>query len=146
MGLGYTDPAIEREIVMAQLVAHPIEELDAVLAPEEIMGVRAVVRTTHVSQSVLDFALALTHATRSHADIELGASPRASITLVRCAQARALIQGREFVVPDDIKALAVATLAHRVLPAAGLRLESSRAQQIVTEVLQSTPVPVTDGG
>jgi MoxR-like ATPase len=91
----------------------------------------------------LGYALALTGATRGHGDIELGASPRASITLVRCAQARALLEGRDFVVPDDVKALAVASLAHRVVPAAGLRLERGLVPRLVAGIVESTPVPVT---
>ncbi|HVF52546.1 MAG TPA: MoxR family ATPase [Actinomycetota bacterium] len=143
MGLGYVTPDIEREVIVAQLHSHPIEELEAVLSPDEIVGVRAAARATHVSLPVLDFALAITTATRNHPDVELGASPRASITLVRCAQARALLHGRDFVVPDDIKTLAVPTLAHRILPSAGLRLESGRGTDIVHSVMAQIPVPVS---
>jgi MoxR-like ATPase len=143
MDLGYVDVTTEQEIVRAQLEAHPIDELEAVLDPDEVAGVRAVVRSTHVSESVLSYALALIGATRHHPDIELGASPRASITLVRCAQARALIENRDYVVPDDIKALAVASLAHRVVPAAGLRLERGLVTKLVGGIVETTPVPVT---
>jgi MoxR-like ATPase len=115
MDMGYVPFATEREIVGAQLVGHPIDKLDSVVSTEEINRIRAIVRLIHVSQPVLDYSLAITRATREHPDIELGASPRASITLVRCAQARALVKGREFVVPDDVKALAVPALAHRVV-------------------------------
>ena len=144
MDMGYAGPSIEHEIVRSQLESHPIEELESVLDPEEVVGIRRVVRTTHVSDPVLDYALKMTIATRSHEDLSLGASPRASIILVRCAQARALIDGREFVTPDDVKALAVPALAHRVLPNAGLRLEPGRATQTVREIVDGTPVPVTD--
>ena len=143
MELGYAGHETEHEIIKAQLESHPIEELEAVLGPEEVMGVRRVVRSTHVSDEILDYALKITNATRNHADLSLGASPRASIILVRCAQARALIDGRDFVVPDDIKVLAVPSLAHRVLPAAGLRLEPNRTTQTIRDIVASTPVPVT---
>lgn len=143
MDMGYVTVDVEKEIVRAQLESHPIEELEAVLNPEEVMGVRKVVRSTHVSDSVLDYALRLAAATREHPDLELGASPRASISLVRSSQARALIDGREFVVPDDIKVLAVDSLAHRVVPAAGLRLERGRAREIVKAIVTETSVPVT---
>jgi MoxR-like ATPase len=143
MDLGYVDQSTEIEIVKAQLESHPIDDLDAVLDPDEVVAVRGVVRSTHVSDAVLGYALSLSNATRIHPDLELGASPRASITLVRCAQARALIRGRDFVVPDDIKALAVASLAHRVVPAAGLRLERQRVTKLVADVVASTAVPVT---
>lgn len=143
MDLGYVDQATEQAIVRAQLGSHPIEELEAVLDPDEVVGVRTAVRATHVSEEVLAYALAIIRSTRVHPEIELGASPRASITLVRCAQARALLAGRDFVVPDDVKALAVASLSHRVLPAAGLRLERGAVGRIVSDIVASTPAPVT---
>ncbi len=143
MDLGYVSPDTEREIVKAQLESHPIDDLEAVLEPDEVMGIRRVVRQTHAADPVLEYALALTGATRDHPELELGASPRASIILVRCAQARALLEGREYIVPDDIKELAVASLAHRVVPVAGLRLERGRTQEIVREIVDQTPVPVT---
>ena len=144
MELGYAAQSTEHEIIKAQLESHPIEELEAVLNPDEVMAVRRVARSTHVSDPVLDYALKITNATRNHPDLSLGASPRASIILVRCAQARALLEGRDYVVPDDIKALAVPSLAHRVLPSAEQRLEPGRTTQTVTEIVESTPVPVTD--
>jgi MoxR-like ATPase len=144
MDIGYTYAPTEREIVRAQLEAHPIEELDAVVTPDEIGGIRTLVRKTHVSEPVLDYAISLVTATRSHSSLELGASPRASITLVRCAQARALVKGRDFVVPDDIKGLAVSALGHRVIPEPGLRLERGKTNAIVAEIVSDTPVPVTE--
>ncbi len=143
MALGYATESVERDIVRAQLHSHPIDDLEGVLDPAEIVGVRMVARDTHVSDAVLDYALKITAATRNHPDLELGASPRASISLVRCAQARALLDGRDFVVPDDIKRLAVPSLAHRVVPAAGLRLEPGRATEAVKEVVSQIHVPTT---
>lgn len=143
MDLGYVDATTERDVVVAQLESHPIDELEAVLGPEEVVAVRRVVRSTHVSTTVLDYALALVTATRRHPDLELGASPRASIGLVRCAQARALIRGREFVVPDDVKALAIPVLAHRVVAQSSLRLERGRTTKAVREIVDRTVVPVT---
>jgi MoxR-like ATPase len=143
MGMGYASFQTEFEIVTAQLRSHPIEDLESVLTPDEVIGVRRAVRATHVAEAVLGYALKIVGATRDHPDIEVGASSRASISFVRCAQARALLQGRDFVVPDDIKALAGPCLAHRVLPVAGLRLERGRASQVVQAILHDTPVPVT---
>ena len=142
-GMGYVDASTEREIVAGQLGSHPIDELEAVLGPDEILGVRRIVRSTHVSRPVLDYAVALVRATRDHPAIELGASPRASVVLVRCAQARALVDGRDFVVPDDVKALAVPALAHRVVPAGELRVERGSKRDAVHEIVERTPVPVT---
>lgn len=146
MELGYVTTAVERDIVRAQLSSHPIEELEPVLDPEEIIEVRRIVRETFVADVVLDYVLAIIDGTRSHSKVDLGASPRATISLVRCAQARALMEGREFVVPDDVKHLAVPVLAHRVLPVAALRLEPARRGEMVTEIVASTPVPTTGPG
>ena len=146
MSLGYAGEFSEREIIRAQLHSHPIDDLEGVLDPEEVVAVRKVVRTTHVSEPVLDYALKIVTATRKHPDLALGASPRASISLVRCAQARALLDGRDFVVPDDIKRLAVPTLAHRVVPVAGLRLEPGRATEAVEAIVAATNVPTTTAG
>ncbi|MDP9067353.1 MAG: MoxR family ATPase [Actinomycetota bacterium] len=143
MALGYASESAERDIVRAQLHSHPIDDLEAVLDPDEVVGVRRVVRDTHVSTAVLDYALSITAATRTHPELELGASPRASISLVRCAQARALIDGRDFVVPDDVKTLAVPALAHRVVPVAGMRLDPGRTTEVIKEVVAKTHVPTT---
>jgi MoxR-like ATPase len=144
--MGYVAPATEKEIIVAQLYAHPIEQLGAVLTPDDVTGVQRAVRETFVSQPVLDFALAIVTATRRHPEVELGASPRASVTLIRCAQARALLKGREFVVPDDVKALALGTLAHRVVTSGGFGQDAVRGRKVMQSILDSTPAPVTDGG
>ena len=143
MAIGYAGEIAEQEIIRAQLHSHPIDDLEGVLEPDEIVGIRRVVRDTHVADAVMEYALRITRGTRKHPDLALGASPRASISLVRCAQARAVIEGRDFVVPDDIKALAVPALAHRVLPVSGLRLEPGRATEAVQEVVEKIPVPTT---
>ncbi|MDQ4025359.1 MAG: MoxR family ATPase [Actinomycetota bacterium] len=143
--MGYVAPATEKEIIVAQLHGHPIEELGPVLTPEEVMAVQHAVRMTFVSQPVLDFALAIVTATRGHPEIALGASPRASVTLIRCAQARALLKGREFVVPDDVKALALGTLSHRIVTMGGSGQDPVRGRKLMRSIVDSTPAPVTDG-
>jgi MoxR-like ATPase len=141
--LGYVDRPTEREVVRAQLEAHPIDELEPVITPEEVIGVRRAVRSTHLSESVLDYVLDLARATRAHRDLELGASPRAVISLVACAQARALIKARDYVVPDDVKALAVPALAHRLVSFAEAGVDSDRARKIMRGIVEGTEVPVT---
>ncbi len=142
MEMGYLDASTEREVVRAQLQSHPIEELDAVLTPEEVLGIRKAVRATYVSDPVLEYAAAICHATREHPDLELGASPRALINFIRCTQGRALLKGREYVVPDDVKALSVPSLAHRIVPSGGLGVGRSRLTSLVEEVVAGIPVPV----
>jgi MoxR-like ATPase len=145
MDMGYLDSQTEREVVRAQLDSHPIEDLEAVITPEEVMQIRRAVRATHVSEPMLAYALSITGATREHPEIELGASPRASITLVRCAQARALLDGRDFVVPDDIKNLARVSLSHRVVSRAGSRLDRGHMGAVIDQIVAQTPVPLTEG-
>jgi MoxR-like ATPase len=144
--MGYVAPVTEKEIIVAQLHGHPIERLRPVLAPEEVVAVQKAVRDTFVAQPVLDYALDVVTATRRHPEIALGASPRASVTLVRCAQARALLKGREFVVPDDVKALALGTLSHRIVTSEGFGQDPVRGRKLMTAILDATPAPVTDGG
>jgi MoxR-like ATPase len=140
--LGYVGRDTERAVVRAQLESHPIEELEPVISPEEVTGVRRATRSTHVSDAVIDYVLELAKSTRSHPDLELGASPRAVIALVASAQARALIKGRDFVVPDDIKALAVPALAHRLIGSSASRHDGNRNAKVVRGIVERTPVPV----
>jgi MoxR-like ATPase len=108
----------ESRVVREQLVRATVDQLSPVLPTEGLRALRFAVRQVHVADAVLDYAVALTRATRADARIELGASSRAAIVLVRCAQARAVLAGRTYVSPDDVKDLAVAVLAHRVAPVA----------------------------
>ncbi len=142
LDMGYVDAATERDVVRAQLVEHPLEALGPVLTAEQVGDLRVETRRTHVADAVLDYALALTRGTREHPDLELGASSRASIALVRCAQARALLHSREFVTPDDVKSLALPVLGHRVVPATGSAGQWRRGLRAVTEVVARTPVPL----
>jgi MoxR-like ATPase len=140
--MGYVNRDTERDIIRAQIASHPIDDLETVANPDEVLGVRRQVRSTHISDAVMDYALSICATTRSHSAVDLGASPRAAIGLVRCAQARALIRGRDYVVPDDIKGLAVAALAHRIVVRSEFRYDQAKGASVVTDVLQETPVPV----
>ena len=142
LSLGYVDKDTERDVIRAQLHSHPIEELDPVLTVEEVGAIRERVRRIYVADVVLDYALAVVSATREHPQLELGASPRAAISLVRCAQARSLVYGRDYILPDDVQSLAVPTLAHRLVGAADLRLERNNGTAVLHQILRSIPVPV----
>jgi MoxR-like ATPase len=101
------------------------------------------VRRTHVADGVLDFALTVVRATRRHPAVRIGASPRAALSLVRCAQARSLVYDREFVVPDDVKVLAPYVLGHRLVLQRGAGIDALGAgSAVVAEVLTTVPVPV----
>jgi MoxR-like ATPase len=139
---GVNTEEYERRIVREQLAGPTVDALQAVLAPEQVVALRRAVRQVHVADSVLAYAVALTGLTRTHPLVAIGASTRATIALVRCAQARTLLQGRPHVLPDDIKALAVPVLAHR-LTLASDDGDRSSAGRIVTEVIHAAPAPLS---
>jgi len=146
MELGYVDGASELQIVRSQLEHHPIEELEPVLSARDVIAIQTAVRHTGVADDILVYALALVTATRKHPGLHLGASPRALVGLVRCAQARALLNGRSFVTPDDIKVLAGPVLGHRILPAGELRVDKGRGTAVIAEIVASVPVPIITSG
>jgi MoxR-like ATPase len=142
--LGY--PLIEDEIrVMdGQQYRHPLTELEQVVSAEELSKMQEAVKEVYISPTIKRYIVDLTHQTRQHNEVYLGASPRGSLALYHTGQARAAMQGRDYVLPDDIKILAVPTLAHRVILGAGARLRDLSSQQIVEEILNSIPVPGGD--
>src|SRR5581483_4562468 len=113
--LGY--PASTGEVLMmdSQQVRHPIDELPQVTDPNEILGIQRAIKEIYVDPLIKQYIVALVSNTREHENVYLGASPRGSLALYRTAQARALLDGRDFVIPDDVKELAYATLGHRVI-------------------------------
>lgn len=141
LSLGANDPLTERRVVREQLERATVDDLDAVTTPAALSAVRAQTRRTHVADAVLDHALSLVEATREHPEVALGASTRAGLVLVRCAQARALLAGRDHVVPDDVKAVAVSVLGHRLVLADGAA-GPDRGRLLVAQLLSAVPVPL----
>jgi len=139
--LGYPTPQEEMAMLDAQQLRHPLTTIGQVLSVDELLNVQKLVRNVAVGEEVKRYIVEIVTATRHHPDIYLGASPRGALALYRTAQARAAIAGRDHVIPDDVKALAEATLAHRIIvgPAARLREVTSRA--IIQNLLASLPVP-----
>ncbi|MBI3449907.1 MAG: MoxR family ATPase [Acidobacteria bacterium] len=142
--MGYPDEAAEREIIVRQRLVNPGETLEPVLSAGEVVELQQRVRDVHVDDSLLDFMLALVLETRRHPAIELGVSPRGSLSLFRGAQALALVEGRRFVLPQDIAALALPVLAHRLVlkPTAAAARSGVTARLIMEEILHRVPVPV----
>ncbi len=136
--MGYPDAAAERRIVSEQLLAHPVDELDPVISPDDVVAHQAAVRTAHIDPSVIDYVVAVVSATREIGDVVLGASTRASVALTRTSQALATMRGRDYVLPDDVKQLATAVLRHRLLLSSG-----RRASDIVDEILRTIPAPIS---
>lgn len=141
VSVGY--PSAEAELQMLDIHggASPLEDLQPVAHAHDIVKLIEAVRGVHVAETVRRYAVDLVSATRTHPDLRLGASPRATLHLLRAAKASAALSGREFALPDDIQALAVAVLAHRLLPTAQAQLNRRTAEQVVQEILQRTPVP-----
>ncbi len=135
--LGYPSPQDEAEVVARQQEAHPIDTLHSVAEPPRVLEWQQTTRRVHVDRTLVHYAVEVVAATRGHPEVALGASPRASMGLVRLAQAWALRQGRDFVLPDDLKHLAPAILAHRLVPKSRMS-----APIIVDEILSTIPVPV----
>lgn len=139
--LGYPPLEAERAMLAGHAGHHPIEQVTPVLAPSEVLALQEAGSAILVSPAVREYVLAVTGATRDHPSVALGCSPRGGLALVRAAQARAALVGRAFVTPDDVKALAVPVMAHRMV----LRSQAgpaSSADAVIMEILAQTPVPV----
>ena len=138
--IGALDVLAERVVVREQLIRPTVDDLQPVVGATELLDLRAFTRAVHVSEQVLDHAVTLVRATRSTGGVRLGASPRATLALLRCAQALAVLASRDYVLPDDVKHLAVAVLAHRLILDGGTARD--QAEAIVTELVGRVPVPV----
>ncbi|HYF95832.1 MAG TPA: MoxR family ATPase [Symbiobacteriaceae bacterium] len=145
LGLGY--PSVEDEDAMLARLqrGHPIETLAAVATPEELLAAQRQVREVHVSDDVRRYVAELVQATRRHPDAAIGASPRGSIALFRAAQALTAIRGRSFVLPDDVKSVALPVLGHRIILRPESQLRGRTVEQIIKAVLETVPAPVETG-
>jgi len=142
--LGYPSAEDEVSVLERQQYRHPFQDLDQALSIEELSQAQEAIKGIYVSSALKRYIVDLNHQTREHPEVYLGASPRGSLALFRTAQARAGIAGRDFVLPDDIKALAIPTLAHRVILGPGARLRDLSTTQVVEEILYAIPVPGGD--
>ena len=138
--LGYPQPIEEIVILDEQKRAHPLDETEVVLAVEELRDLQTAVREIYVDSTVSDYIVRLVNGTRNHPDVYLGASPRGSLALYRAGQAFAALLGRDYVIPDDIKALAEPALAHRLIIKTSSTIHDVQPGQVVRELLDSTPV------
>jgi MoxR-like ATPase len=129
-----------------QQLQHPLDTLQPAATVDEVLKAQRQVRSVRVADELKRYILDLVTATRKHHEIYLGASPRGSLALFRAAQAHAALAAREYVLPDDIKAIAVPALAHRMIIGSAARIRDVDARMIVQEVLGATPVPGGAGG
>jgi MoxR-like ATPase len=141
VAVSYPDAETAGDVVRRQLAGQPIRELRPVLGPEEVLDAQRAVRAVHVDDAILDYVVAIVAATRLAPEVALGASPRSTVALTRCAQARALSIGRDHVLPDDVKALAGPVLAHRLVPRQA-RAGAEIGRRVVGRVLDEVPIPL----
>jgi MoxR-like ATPase len=143
--LGYPSPADEQRVLDQQKVRHPLDDLTEVLTVDELRSLQAAVREVYLDPSVASYIVRIVNATRSHPDVYLGASPRGSLALYRTGQALAALTGRDYVIPDDIKALAEAALAHRLIIKTSSSMHDIDPRQVIAEILNTVPVEEAAG-
>ncbi|MEV0846840.1 MoxR family ATPase [Streptomyces sp. NPDC049954] len=141
VSMGYPAPEAELKMLESHGALSPLEDLQPVAHVHEIAKLIEAVRSVYLAQDIQRYAVQLVNATRNHPELRLGASPRATLHLVRAARASAALAGREYVLPDDVQALAVPVLAHRLLPTAQAQLGRRTSEQIVRDLVQQTPIP-----
>jgi MoxR-like ATPase len=146
IAIGYPDEPAERRIAARhQVAAEPLDAVTQVAAGTDVSALRDAARTVHVGEDVERYLVALVRGTRQHDDVRLGASPRSSVALYRAAQAWALLDGRDFVLPDDVRTIAHAVLEHRLLLDVDRELRGATVAGVVDGVLEQVPVPLSEG-
>jgi MoxR-like ATPase len=141
--LGYPQPHEEMRILDSQRQQHPIGALEQVVSAAELVAAQHAVTEVYVDDLIKEYIVTLANATRKHPDIYLGASPRGSLALYKTCRARAAVLDRDYVIPDDVKLMAEATLAHRLIVSPSARIKNVDPRAVLSEILDSVPVPGT---
>jgi MoxR-like ATPase len=141
IAMGYPEPAAELEMLDVHGASQPLDKLEPVATTAEVRALIEAIRAVYVSQPVKRYAVDIVAATRHSPDLLLGASPRATLHLVRSARAHAALSGRDYVIPDDLQDLAVPVLAHRLLPSMEAQGQQRRPEQVIDELVRRVPVP-----
>jgi MoxR-like ATPase len=139
--LGYPSPTDEVLVLDLQQTQHPVETISQVTDANEILQLQRAVKEIYVDPLIKQYIVAMANATREHESVYLGASPRGSLALFRTSQARALLDGRDFVTPDDVKDLALVTLGHRIILSPGAKVKGTTVADVVSACLSRVPVP-----
>jgi MoxR-like ATPase len=142
LSVGYPSEEHENDILLRFERENPLDTLDAVVDPETVLAMQRQVRTIRVEQSVREYVVKVSRATRDHEEVDLGSSPRGTMALYLTSQALAALRGRDFVLPDDVKYLAPYVLTHRILISPQTRLRGRRPEEVVAEIVNTVPVPV----
>jgi len=138
--LGYPSPQEEMAVLTSQQYEHPLANTYQVVTVQDLISAQYAVRQVYVSEEIKRYVIDLVTHTRNHTDVYLGSSPRGGLALFRAAQSRAAMAGRNYVIPDDVKALAEVCLAHRVIVRPEARINKVTARNVVHDILQTTPV------
>lgn len=139
--LGYPSKQQEIEILERQQYAHPLGELEQVISVDELLAAQQAIKDVYLDPLVKEYVVDLVRETRDHPDVYLGSSSRGALAIYRLSQARAAYQGRDYVLPDDVKALAVTALAHRIIVGPAARIKDVSQDAIVTDILDKVAVP-----
>jgi MoxR-like ATPase len=142
IAIGYPTEKEEKMILERFRLTDPLPELSAVTTPEEIISLQSERRQIRVEEPVRDYIIRVARFTRTHQEIELGASPRATLALFQASQAWAAIQGRDYVLPDDVKLMAPHVLTHRLMISPQAQLRGRKPQELVAAIVETVPVPV----
>jgi MoxR-like ATPase len=140
LSVGYPSAEHEVDVLFSQAQHHPLDDLQPAIDSAEVLELQATARAVRVERGLAAYVVALAEATRRHPSLRMGCSPRGSLILFRMAQARALLEGRDFAVPEDVKAVAVATLAHRLGLDTKAKYAGLRKEDVVREILDATPL------
>jgi MoxR-like ATPase len=141
IAVGYPSPEAELEMIDTHGLFSPLDQLEPVTTGSEIRDLIVSIRGVHVADSIRHYVISLVNATRSSQELRLGASPRATLHLLRACRAYAALEGRDFVIPDDVQALAVPVLAHRLLPTAEAIVERHLPEHVVDRIVAQLPLP-----
>ena len=141
VSLGYPDFAEELAVIERQEQAHPIDALASVAAPADVVRLQAAAREVYVDGLVREYIVGLAEATRSHPDVALGASPRASLGMFRISRAYALLQNRDYVIPDDVQSLAHGVMGHRIILSPAARMRRLQPREVIDRLLETVPIP-----
>ena len=141
ISIGYPSFAEEMSIIEQQEQVHPINELRSVATPEDIIDLQEACKNIYVDNTVREYIVSLIDATRNHENVSLGASPRASLGMFRAARGLAILRDRDYVIPDDIKELAYAVLAHRLILSPSARMRGLHIGKVISNLLESVPIP-----
>ncbi len=141
ISVGYPDAESERSVLSMHQMDDPFDTLEAVATTDDIINIQNEVKKVFIHENLESYIVSLVSATRNHPSVRLGASPRASLALYRTAQATAYIDGRDYVVPDDIQKMMIPVMAHRIILSQETKFSNTTAEDVLEEIKKSTPVP-----